>query len=121
MVRRALLLLALAGCLHQDHDDRICEDSFLTVTVAVHDANGAPIEGLAHHTVRVADNVDITPSGFGFPDFKTYAVLDDTNLDDLDPDGSELAITIGGASFSAVGIGGGCHVVYDGPHELALP
>lgn len=121
MVRRALVLLALAGCTQLSHEEQACDDLFAWATVTVRDTNGAPVPGLVVHTIRTSDGVELTPLAAGFPDEGVYAVLDDNNLRDLDPDGSDLSITIGGATFGATGFGGGCHIVYDGPHELVLP
>ncbi|MEO8553016.1 MAG: hypothetical protein ABI678_23750 [Kofleriaceae bacterium] len=125
MVRGALLLVVifgLGGCFHvREQDDVACDDSFAMATVTVRDGHGTPVDGLSVQTIRISDGADLAPIGPGFPGAGVYSVLDDNNLRDLDPDGSDLAITIGGASFTAVGIGGGCHIVYQGPHDLALP
>lgn len=85
------------------------------------DANGNPVTGLAHRTIRHRDGADLTPESVGFPTEGSYVVLDDNNLRDLDAEGTQLDITIGAASFIATGTGGGCHIDYAGPRELSLP
>jgi hypothetical protein len=122
MTRLALVLVVLAGCFHlREEDDVACDDSFAIASVSVTDSQGDPVDGLVVHTIRTSDGAELTPTNDGFPGAGFYSVLDDNNLRDLDPHGSELSITIGGASFTAVGTGGGCHIVYAGPHELVIP
>ena len=120
-------LFALAGCV--DSQPKCVQPGWVTYAT-VTDANGAPVDGLAFHTVRMDTGKDITPALdpiFEVQRDGRYPIVDDSTGNLLGDHEVSIAFTVSGESGSG-SISGvarasddGCPgAVYLGPTQITL-